>query len=90
MTQLPQTIPQHMRAALLLGLPLIGSQLAQFAIQIIDTVMLGWYGVEALAAVVLAGTLFFVLMIFGAGFAWAVMPMVARPRKRGTTRACAG
>ncbi|SFU58447.1 multidrug resistance protein, MATE family [Aliiroseovarius crassostreae] len=72
-----------MRAALLLGLPLIGSQLAGFAIQIIDTVMLGWYGVEALAAVVLAGTLFFVLMIMGSGFAWAVMPMVASASEAG-------
>ncbi|UWP89932.1 MATE family efflux transporter [Aliiroseovarius crassostreae] len=83
MTTLPQTLPQHMRAALLLGLPLIGSQLAGFAIQIIDTVMLGWYGVEALAAVVLAGTLFFVLMIMGSGFAWAVMPMVASASEAG-------
>ncbi len=83
MTQRPHTIAQHMRAALLLGLPLIGSQLAQFTIQIIDTVMLGWYGVEALAAVVLAGTLFFVLLIMGAGFAWAVMPMVASASEAG-------
>lgn len=72
-----------MRAALLLGLPLIGSQLAQFTIQIIDTVMLGWYGVEALAAVVLAGTLFFVLLIMGSGFAWSVMPMVASASEAG-------
>lgn len=72
-----------MRAALLLGLPLIGSQLAGFTIQIIDTIMLGWYGVEALAAVVLAGTLFFVLMIMGSGFAWAVMPMVASASEEG-------
>lgn len=83
MTQLPQTVSQHMRAALLLGLPLIGSQLAQFTIQIIDTVMLGWYGVEALAAVVLAGTLFFVLLIMGSGFAWSVMPMVASASEAG-------
>lgn len=83
MNTLPQTLSQHMRAALLLGLPLIGSQLAGFTIQIIDTIMLGWYGVEALAAVVLAGTLFFVLMIMGSGFAWAVMPMVASASEEG-------
>lgn len=47
------------------------------AIGVTDTVMLGWYGVEALAAVTLASTYFFVLFIFGSGFAWAVMPMVA-------------
>jgi MATE family multidrug resistance protein len=66
-----------MRAVLMLGLPLVGGHLAQFAIGLTDTVMLGWYGVEALAAVTLAGTYFFVLFLMGSGFAWAVMPMVA-------------
>lgn len=69
--------PQHIRAILTLGLPLIGGHLAQVAIGITDTVMLGWYSVEALAAVTLGSTYFFVLFIFGSGFAWAIMPMVA-------------
>lgn len=69
--------PQHVRAILLLGLPLIGGHLGQVAIGVTDTVMMGWYGVEALAAVTLGSTYFFVLFIFGSGFAWAVMPMVA-------------
>jgi MATE family multidrug resistance protein len=68
---------QHLRAILGLGLPLVGSHLAQFAITLTDAVMLGWYSVEALAAEVLGGTLFFVLFIMGSGFAWAVMPLVA-------------
>jgi len=68
---------QHLRAVLGLGLPLVGSHLAQFAITLTDAVMLGWYSVEALAAEVLGGTLFFVLFIMGSGFAWAVMPLVA-------------
>lgn len=67
----------HTRALLLLGLPLIGGHVAQFAIGLTDTVMLGWYSVEALAAVVLGGTYFFVLFILGSGFAIAVMPLVA-------------
>ncbi|MBT2131325.1 MATE family efflux transporter [Aliiroseovarius lamellibrachiae] len=83
MTYSEQTYSYHARAALTLGLPLIGSHLAQFAIQIVDTVMLGWYGVEALAAVVLAGTFFFVLLIMGSGCAWAVMPMVASASEAG-------
>ncbi|PRY25365.1 MATE family multidrug resistance protein [Aliiruegeria haliotis] len=67
----------HARALLTLGVPLIGGHLAQFAIQATDTIMLGWYDVEALAAVVLAGSLFFTFFIMGSGFAFAVMPMVA-------------
>ena len=71
------TFPQHIRAVLLLGLPLVGSHLAQFAVHVVDTIMLGWYSVEALAASVLATSFFFVFFIMGAGFAFAVMPMVA-------------
>jgi len=61
-----------------LGLPLVGSHVAQMSITLIDTLMLGWYDVDALAAQVLAGTMFFVFFIFGSGFAWAVMPKVAQ------------
>ncbi len=68
---------QHARSVLGLGLPLVGSHLAQFSIHITDTVMLGWYSVEALAGVVLGGTFFFIFFIVGAGFAFAVMPVVA-------------
>jgi MATE family multidrug resistance protein len=71
------TYPGHVRAILTLGLPLIGGHVAQFAITLTDTVMLGWYGVGELAAVTLAGSYFFVFFILGAGFALAVMPMVA-------------
>ena len=71
------TYPEHTRAILKLGLPLIGGHLAQIAIGVTDTVMLGWYSVDALAAVALGSSLFHVLLIFGSGFAFAVMPMVA-------------
>lgn len=71
------TFPAHARATLALGLPLIGSHLAQMALHVVDTVMLGWYGVTELAAVVIGSSSFFVVFILGSGFAQAVMPMVA-------------
>lgn len=71
------TYRAHARATLALGLPLIGSHLAQMALHVVDTVMLGWYGVTELAAVVIGGSSFFVIFILGSGFAQAVMPMVA-------------
>jgi len=58
----------HLRRITVLGLPLIGSHLSQFAIQLTDTVMLGRYDIEVLAAQVLAATFFFILLIFGSGF----------------------
>ena len=69
--------PAHARALLVLGLPLIGSNIAQMLLHVTDTVMLGWYDVDALAAVVLGSSAFFILFILGSGFALAVMPMVA-------------
>ena len=44
----------HVRAVLTLGLPLAGSQLAQFAVHMTDVIMMGWYGLDELAALVVA------------------------------------
>ncbi|MFC6687048.1 MATE family efflux transporter [Jhaorihella thermophila] len=73
----------HVRAVVTLGLPLIGGHLAQLAIGLTDTVMLGWFSVEALAAVTLASSYFFVLFLMGSGFGWAVMPLVAAAEAEG-------
>jgi MATE family multidrug resistance protein len=77
---------------LTLGLPLVGSAVASFLIHMTDTIMLGWYDV-ALAASVLANSLWFLIFIMGAGFGFAVMPIVAAAsasgddtRARRTTR----
>ncbi len=78
-----QTYPSHARALLVLGLPIIGSHLAQMALHVTDTILLGRYSVNALAAVVIGGTSFFVIFIFGSGFAQAVMPLVAAAVGRG-------
>lgn len=80
------TWPGHVRATLALGVPLVGSQLGLMLINTTDTVMLGWYSVEALAAAVLATPLFFAVMIFGSGFSQAVMPIAAQAEGQGDTR----
>lgn len=73
----------HARAILAIGLPLVGSHLAQFLLHVTDTVMLGWYGVLPLAAGVLGASSFFIVFILGSGFAKAVMPLVAGALGRG-------
>ena len=75
--RMTQTLTQHARATLVLGLPLIGSHLAQMALHVTDTVLLGRYGVNELAAVVIGTSGFFVIFLFGSGFAQAIMPLVA-------------
>ncbi|WP_045391993.1 MATE family efflux transporter, partial [Falsirhodobacter sp. alg1] len=77
------TVPQHLRATLILGLPLIGSNMAQMLLHITDSVMMGRYGVTEFAAVVLGTSTFFVTFILGGGFGQAVMPMVASALGRG-------
>lgn len=76
----------HLRATLALGVPLVGSQIGLMLINTTDTVMLGWYSVEALAAGVLATPFFFVVMIFGSGFSQAVLPIAAQAEGKGDTR----
>ncbi len=79
----PQSISAHLKAILGLGLPLIASLLAQMTMGLVDTLMMGWYGVDALAGLVLGSTFFFILFIMVAGFAWAVMPLVAAASEAG-------
>jgi MATE family multidrug resistance protein len=81
-----QSWGQHLRATLSLGLPITGSHLAQMAVGLTDTVMVGWYGVDELAAVALASSLFFVFFIVGSGPAMAVMPMAATAEGSGDRR----
>lgn len=76
----------HMRATILLAVPLVGAQIGHMAINITDTVMVGRLGARELAAVVLGTQAFFFVFIFGTGFAQAVMPIAAVAEGRGDAR----
>lgn len=69
-----------------LGLPLAGMHLAQIAITTTDTVMLGWLGAAELAGSVLGTQAYFILLMLGSGFAYALMPVIAQAQARGETR----
>ncbi|MCY4543099.1 MAG: MATE family efflux transporter [Rhodobacteraceae bacterium] len=73
------------RKSLFLALPLIGSNLAQSIKHLTDTVMMGWYGVTELAAVVLAASLWSIVFIVGAGIGMAVVPLAAGAQGRAQT-----
>lgn len=74
----------HFRASLYLGVPFIGAQLAQLAINTTDVLMVGQLGATQLASIILATQVFFTIFIFGSGFANAVVPMVAQAQGRAT------
>ncbi|MCP4073389.1 MAG: MATE family efflux transporter [Hyphomicrobiales bacterium] len=82
-----KTFGDHVRATLVLGLPLVGAQVAQMAIGVTDTIMIGWLGAKPLAASVLGTQLFFMVYIFGAGLAFAVIPISAHALGAGDERA---
>ena len=67
----------HIKATLVLGMPLVAANMAQIGIGVTDTIMIGWLGAPQLAASVLAQQLFFIVYIFGAGFAFAIVPIAA-------------
>lgn len=73
----PSSWPEHLSATIRLGLPLIGAQMAQLALNVANTVVLGRVGPDELAAAVLGWQLFFVVWMFGSGFGLAVMPLAA-------------
>lgn len=77
-----QSWAAHIWATLALGLPLVGTQIAQIAIATTDVIMLGWYGTEELASTVLGSQAFFVVFIFGSGFANAILPLAAQAEGR--------
>lgn len=72
-----KSFSDHIKATLVLGLPLVGAQLAQMGIGVTDTIMIGWLGARELAASVLGTQLFFIVYIFGAGIAFAIVPIAA-------------
>nr|WP_209947819.1 MATE family efflux transporter [Rhizobium halophytocola] len=75
----------HLRATLVLGIPMVGAQIAQLGINTTDVIIIGQLGAVPLAAIVLAAQFFFNIFIFGAGLAVAVVPMVAQAYGRGDT-----
>jgi MATE family multidrug resistance protein len=75
----------HLRATFALGVPLVGAQLAQMAINTTDVILVGWLGTTELASVVIATQMFFIVFIFGSGFSAAVVPMVAQALGRKDT-----
>lgn len=75
----------HYRASILLGIPLIGAQLAQLAINTTDVILVGKLGTTHLAAIVLATQVYFTVFIFGSGFTNAVVPLAAQAQGRGDT-----
>ncbi|WP_371154421.1 MATE family efflux transporter [Jannaschia sp. 2305UL9-9] len=80
---MPRRLIYDLNRTLLLGLPLVGSQVAQLLVGLTDTLMLGRYSVDALAAATISHSAFFSIYVLGSGFAYAVLPLSAAAVGRG-------
>ena len=67
----------EVRAMLVLGWPMVLTNLAQVAMTATDVMMIGRLGPDALAAGALGSNLYFVPLIFGLGLMLATSPMIA-------------
>jgi multidrug resistance protein, MATE family len=67
----------ELRATLVLGWPLVLTNVAQIALTTTDVIVLGRLGAEALAAGTLGVNLYFALLIFAIGLVGASAPMMA-------------
>ncbi len=70
------------RELLRLAVPLAATQLAQMIILATDTVMLGHFSKEALAAAALGNTVYFLVWLMGSGLPMAVSPVIAHVQGR--------
>ncbi len=61
-----------------LALPLMGAQLAQMGMGVLDAVMAGRYGSTDLAGVALGGSIYWPVLMLAMGLVQAVTPMVAQ------------
>lgn len=73
-----QIARREVRATLVLAVPIVLAHLSQMSMSLVDVVMVGRLGTEAMAATVLGSTTFFTLALICVGVIIAVQPSVAQ------------
>ena len=66
----------HYIALLYLGVPIVIGQMGMILVGFADTLMVGHYNMEALAAAAFVNNVFNLVIIFGTGFAYGLTPIV--------------
>ena len=75
---LPQNLRGEMAALLALGGPMALTQIIQYSIYVVDTIMIGRVGTDALAAAAIGTIIYFLLWMIGFGPVSSVTPMVSQ------------
>lgn len=75
-----QAYNEHYKGLIKLGIPVILAQLGQVTVGVIDNMMIGHVGTQELAAASFANTIFWLIIIFGNGFSYAITALVGKSR----------
>ena len=68
--------PQHYKALLKLGIPIVIGQLGMIVLGFADTLMIGHHSTEDLAAASFVNNMFNLVIIFATGFSYGLTPIV--------------
>jgi multidrug resistance protein, MATE family len=74
------------RNNVVLALPIMAGQLGQITVNIVDNLMVGHLGAEALAAISFSIAIFIVFFIVGMGISFALPPLVSKAQGGGKSR----
>jgi len=90
MTESASAWKAETRAMIALAWPLVLTNLAQVAIGVTDTLMLGWLGPDTLAAGALGANLYWAVFVIGLGLVTATAPLLAQTvgQRRHSLRDC--
>ncbi len=76
------------RETLKLAYPVVAGQLGHIMMGVVDSLMVGSVGTVPLAASSFSNALFFLLLVIGLGFTYAITPYVAMAKSKGDSRKC--
>ncbi len=65
-----------------LGIPIILAQLGQITVGLVDNMMIGRVGTKELAAASFGNNIFWLVIIFGTGFSYAITPLAGQASSR--------
>ncbi len=78
----------ELKKTILLSFPIVVGQLGQMLMSVVDNIMVGKIGAQALAAASIANALFTLIMVIGFGISMAVTPLTAMAYGAGREKEC--
>ncbi len=78
----------ELKKTIILSLPIVVGQLGQMLMSVVDNIMVGKIGAQALAAASIANAMFTLIMVVGFGLSMAVTPLTAIAFGAGNDKEC--